>query len=367
MSAAPSNALPVWSWVLPLLSTGLLALLGSDLLFADRAWVLALAGVLLGGTVFSAVHHAEVIAFRLGEPFGSIVLAVAVTIIEVALIVSLMLSAKSGSDVLARDTVYATVMIVLNGIVGLCLVQGGARHFEQSFQTSAATAALSVLGTLAVITLVLPNYTLATSGPTFAPSQLAFVSVVSLVLYSVFLYVQTIRHRDYFLSSEAAQQDAAATHALPSTRLALAALLFLCLSLAGVVLLAKALSPAIETVIEAASLPKSMVGVVIAAVVLLPEGLSAVRAAHQNRLQTSLNLALGSAMATIGLTIPVVSAVSLMIGIPLTLGLGPDDMVLLILSLFIATVSLATGRTTILQGAVHLVIFAVFLFLAAVP
>ncbi len=358
------DKVPAWSWLAPAVACCLLIATLSGLVPATSGPVLALAAVLLGAAVFASVHHAEIIALRVGEPFGSIVLAIAVTVIEVALIVSIMLSAKEGSDVLARDTVFATVMMVLNGIIGLCLVLGGARHHEQSFQTSAAAAALSVLGTLAVITLVLPNYTLATPGPTYAPAQLMFVSIVSLILYCVFLFVQTIRHRDYFLNDD----DGADHHgATPSDRTAYISIALLGLSLVAVVLLAKTLSPALESAIAAANLPKAFVGVVIAAVVLLPEGLAAVAAARANHLQTSLNLALGSAMATIGLTIPVVSAVAISLSQPLTLGLAAPEMVLLILTLFISTVTLATGRTTILQGAVHLVIFSVFLFLAAVP
>ena len=356
---------PVWAWVAPAAACLLLALKFTGLVPAASPLVLILAALLLGGAVFAAVHHAEIIALRVGEPFGSIVLAIAVTVIEVALIVSIMVSAKEGGEELARDTVFATVMMVLNGIIGLCLVMGGARHHQQSFQTDASAAALSVLGTLAVITLVLPNYTLATPGPAYAPSQLILVGAVSLILYSVFLFVQTIRHRDYFLSEVESPDGAHA--ATPAARTALISLALLGLSLGAVVLLAKALSPSLEGAVDAAGLPKSFVGVVIAAVVLLPEGLAAVGAARANQLQTSLNLSLGSAMATIGLTIPVVSAVSLGLGQDLTLGLAPTEMVLLLLTLFISTVTLATGRTTILQGAVHLVIFAVFLFLAAVP
>lgn len=304
----------------------------------------------------------------MGEPFGSIVLAIAVTVIEVALIVSIMLSAKEGGDTLARDTVYATVMIVLNGVVGLCLLSGGARHHEQSFETNAATAALSVLGTLAVIALVLPNYTLTASGPVYAPSQLIFVSFVSIVLYAVFLFVQTIRHRDYFLSGDAgANAEGLDVHAGPPLHVAQWSLALLCAALVAVVLLAKVLSPSLESAVAAAGLPKAFVGVVIAGIVLLPEGVAAVGAARRNHLQTSLNLALGSAMATIGLTIPIVSLAALLLGQRLTLGLGSGEMVLILLTLFISTVTLATGRTTILQGAVHFVIFAIFLFIAAVP
>ena len=357
------DPLPIWSWAAPLAACLLLGIKFTGLIPETPVIFLVTAALLLGASVFAAVHHAEIVALRVGEPFGSIVLAIAVTVIEVALIVSIMLSAKDGSDVLARDTVFATVMMVLNGIIGLCLVVGGAHHHEQKFQTDASAAALSVLGTLATITLMLPNYTLATPGPLFAPSQLIFVSVASIVLYGVFLFVQTIRHREYFLSEGDGDQSIEP----PSAQIAGLSMALLCVALVAVVLLAKTLSPSLELAIEEASLPKAFVGVVIAAIVLLPEGMAAVRAARHNQLQTSLNLALGSAMATIGLTIPLVSAVSLSLGQTLTLGLDPEEMILLVLSLFIGTVTLATGRTTILQGAVHLVIFAVFLFLAAVP
>ena len=204
---------PVWAWVAPAAACFLLALKFTGLVPAASPLVLILAALLLGGAVFAAVHHAEIIALRVGEPFGSIVLAIAVTVIEVALIVSIMVSAKEGGEELARDTVFATVMMVLNGIIGLCLVMGGARHHQQSFQTDASAAALSVLGTLAVITLVLPNYTLATPGPAYAPSQLILVGAVSLILYGVFLFVQTIRHRDYFLSEVESPRRCTCSHA----------------------------------------------------------------------------------------------------------------------------------------------------------
>ncbi len=358
------DELPLWAWVAPVAAAFLLVLKFAHVIPAESGLVLALAAILLGGAVFAAVHHAEIIALRVGEPFGSIVLAVAVTVIEVALIVSILMGAKAGSEYLARDTVFATVMIVLNGIIGLCLVVGGMRHHEQSFQTAASSTALSVLGTLATFTLVLPNYTLATPGGSYNTAQLAFVSASCVSLYAVFLFVQTIRHRDYFLADASEYYP---VHDTPSNRTAAISLGLLVLALVAVVLLAKTLSPALEAAIADAGLPKAFVGVVIAAVVLLPEGMAAVRAAGANRLQTSLNLALGSAMATIGLTIPAVAVFAILTGTTLELGLDPEETVLLVLSLFIGTVTLATGRTTILQGAVHLVIFAVFLFLAAVP
>ena len=349
------DKIPLWTWAVPIAAVVLLALKFAHVIPADNGIVLALAAILLGGTVFAAVHHAEIIALKVGEPFGSIVLAVAVTVIEVALIISILMGASAGSEFLTRDTVFATVMIVLNGIIGLCLVVGGAKHREQTFQTTAASSALSVLGTLATITLVLPNYN---------ASQLIFVSLSCLVLYGVFLFVQTIRHRDYFLAD---MSEDLPIHAAPGVRTTAASMALLLVSLTAVVLLAKTLSPALEAAIASAGLPKAFLGVVIASIVLLPEGMAAVRAAAANRLQTSLNLALGSAMATIGLTIPAISAFALMSGMTLQLGLDPEEMALLVLSLFIGTVTLATGRTTILQGAVHLVILGVFLFLSAVP
>ena len=348
---------------MPLGAAALLAAKFAHLIQPERPSVLILATIFLFGAVFAAVHHAEIIACRVGEPFGSIVLAVAVTVIEVALIVSMMFAAKEGGDALARDTVFAAVMLVMNGVVGLCLVCGGARHREQSFREQGATAALSVLGTLAVITMVLPNTTRAMPGPSFAPAQLVFVGVASLCLYGVFLFVQTVRHRDYFM----VEGDGGHDGSRPSGRTTAASVGLLGLALVSVVLLAKTLSPPLESAIQAAGIPAAFVGVVIAAVVLLPEGVAAVRSARLNRLQTSLNLALGSALASIGLTIPAVAVVSLILDQRLTLGLAPEELTLLVLTLFIGTVTLATGRTTVLQGAVHLVICAVFLFLSAMP
>lgn len=364
--AANIDKMPWWAWTFPILAAALLAATFLGVAESGGAAMLALDAVLLGGTVFAAVHHAEVVAARVGEPYGSLVLAVAVTVIEVALIVSLILSGGPTTAALARDTVFAAVMIVLNGIVGLCLLSGGARHGEQGFQVRGAAAALAVLATLATLTLVLPNHTLGAPGPVFTPAQLVFVGVVSLALYGVFVFVQTVRHRDYFLSA-ARDGDDAEPARRPSPGMTAASLALLLVALVAVVLLAKLLSPALQAGVEAAGLPAAVVGVAIATLVLLPEGLAAVRAARADRLQTSLNLALGSAIATIGLTIPTVAAASLLLGLDLVLGLGAKDTVLLVLTLFVATLTLGTGRTTVLQGAVHLVVFAVFLFLAASP
>jgi Ca2+:H+ antiporter len=357
------NHSPWWAWVAPLAAGVLLAAKFAHLVPVDQPAVLIIAALLLLACVFAAVHHAEVIALRVGEPFGSIVLAVAVTVIEVALIVSMMLASGDAGGAFARDTVFAAVMLVLNGVVGLCLVFGGALHHEQTFEEHGASAALSVLGTLATITLIVPNYTRAAPGPFYSPSQLLFVGVVSLLLYGVFLFVQTIRHRNYFIT----KGDLGHEGIRPSLRTTALSVGILIVALVAVVLLAKMLSPSLDRFVADAGLPVAFVGVVIAAIVLLPEGMAAVAASRANRLQTSLNLALGSALASIGLTIPAVAGVSLWMGQRLALGLGPEEMMLLILTLGVSTVTLATGRTTILQGAVHLVIFGVFLFLSAVP
>jgi Ca2+:H+ antiporter len=274
-----------------------------------------------------------------------------------------MLAAPAEKAGLARDTVFAAVMIVCNGIVGVCLLLGAARHHEQGFQIAGASAALAVLAALTTLTLILPNVAAAKPGPYLSTSQLAFAAIVSLILYIGFVFIQTIRHRDYFLSADSNEEHAPP----PPNAVALASAVLLIAALIAIVLLAKFLTPAVETVLDRLRVPKAVVGIVIATLVLLPEGLAAVRAARANRLQTSLNLALGSALATIGLTIPAVAVVSIAIGQPLELGLGAKDTVLLALTLLLSVITLGTGRTTVLQGIVHLVIFAAFLFFAIVP
>ena len=353
--------MPWWActWqVLALVIISVHTILGPSFLIA------AAEGVALVGTVFAAVYHAEVVAHRVGEPFGSLVLAVAVTVIEVALIVSMMIAGRADTTGLARDTVFAAVMIVCNGIVGLCLLVGGLRHREQVFHLQGAQAALSVIIALTTLTMVFPNVTSTTPGPTFSSSQLVFAAVVSLILYGSFLFVQTVRHRDYFLP-EGGEGEA---HALPpSSRAALISAGLLLLSLVLVVGLAKMLTPTLERVLARVGAPRSVVGIVIAGLVLLPEGLASYRAANANRLQTSMNLALGSVLATIGLTIPAVAGVSIFLNKPLTLGLSAKEELLLALTLIVSLLTIGTGRTTVLQGIVHLIIFAVFLFLSVVP
>ena len=328
-------------------------------------WILiSLVSIGLIASVFAAVHHAEVVAHRVGEPFGTLVLALCVTVIEVALIVSMMLSQAGANSALARDTVFATVMIICNGVVGLCLFFGSIRHHVLTFRVEGTSPPLSVLIALTTLTLVLPALTTTTPGPSFSTSQLVFAGIMSLTLYGVFLFVQTVRHRDYFLPVGGDEDQHAPP---PSTRKALVSLAVLLVALVAVVALAKVLSPSIEAAVTAMSAPVSVVGVTIALLVLLPETSAAVRAAARNRMQTSLNLALGSALATIGLTIPAVAAAAIFAGLPLALGLPVKEVALLALTLLISVVTLASGRATVLHGAVHLVLFAVFLFLSVVP
>jgi Ca2+:H+ antiporter len=361
MAVGTVTRTPWWAWGWPLLAVILLAL---QLVWHIGGWFAALEAFALIAAVFAAVYHAEVVAHRVGEPFGSLVLALAVTIIEVALIVSVMITSGPASSALARDTVFAAVMIVCNGIVGLCLLAGGMRHREQGFQLQGANAALSVLIALTTLTMVFPNVTITTAGPTFSDAQLVFAAIVSLILYGSFLFVQTVRHRDYFLPVGGGEE---AHCGPPPNKVALASAGLLLLSLVSVVGLAKALTPILELGIDRVGAPKSVVGIVIAGLVLLPEGLASFRAARANRLQTSMNLALGSVLASIGLTIPAVAAVSLLMHNPLALGLMPKEIVLLVVTLVVSLLTLGTGRTTVLQGIVHLVLFAAFLFLAVVP
>jgi Ca2+:H+ antiporter len=363
MAATSSGRMPWWTWVWPGLGWVLLAMTAS----AELSGVLAgVVGAILIAVVFATVYHAEVVAHRVGEPYGTLVFALVVTVIEVALIVSIMLQGGAEEAGLARDTVFAAVMIICNGLVGLCLLAGGVRHHEQGFQLQGALAALAVLAALTTITLVLPNFVTTIPGPTFSTSQLVFAGTASLVLYGSFVFVQTIRHRDYFLPAKGVADEE--THAPPpSDRTALVSLGLLLASLIAVVGLAKALSPTLETGVEQIGAPKAVVGILIAALVLLPESVAALRAARANRLQTSMNLALGSALASIGLTIPAVVVVAIMLNQELTLGLGPKEEVLLALTLLVGVVTVGTGRTTVLQGIVHLVIFATFLFLSIVP
>lgn len=327
-----------------------------------------LMAVSLIGAVLAGVHHAESIAHRLGEPFGTLVLATAITIIEVGLILSLMLTGGPDTASLARDTVFAAVMIILTGIVGLCLLIGGMLYKEQVFKLHGANVSLSTLAAIVVLTLILPNYTLTTIGPIYSSSQLAFIALVALTLYGTFVFVQVVRHRNYFLDATDKDAESIGLRTPPSnSKVIYVSTALLLISLSAVVLLAKSLAPTIESFVHLIHAPHQLVGVIIASVVLLPEGLAAVRAARKNMFQTSLNLALGSALATIGLTIPAVAIFSLLTGWTLTLGIDMKSTVLLLLALFVNAISLATGRTNVLQGVILLVIFGVYLFTTVIP
>ena len=376
---------PSWTTVAPLLA--IVALVPAWFAHPESALVLSVLAVLLVGAVLAAVHHAEVVAHRVGEPYGSLLLAVAVTIIEVGLIVTLMVTADKDASGLARDTVFAAVMITVNGIVGLSLLVGALKHHLAVFNPEGTGAALATVIALAVLCLVVPSVTTSEPGPEFTGAQLAFAAIASLALYGMFVFTQTIRHRDFFLPVEQGQHTPMVQssgggdsfehapvdldedgHADPPTnRAALASLGLLVLSLVAVVGLAKIESPAIESGVAALGFPPAVVGVVIALLVLAPETIAAVRAAARNRVQVSLNLALGSAMASIGLTIPAIAVASIWLDGPLELGLNQLQTVLLLLTAAVAILTVVPGRTKTLQGGVHLVLLAAFLFLTVAP
>lgn len=356
------ESIPVWTIAAPILALAMYILSNA---FSNTLMDLLLTGSLVMA-VLAGVHHAEVVAHRVGEPYGTLILAFAITTIEVSLIVSLMIAGGESTHALARDTVFAAVMIILTGIIGICLVSGGVRHHEQSFGKYGVNAALVTLTAISVLTLILPNYTTTVTGPRYNSSQLIFVGIISLILYAVFVLVQTQRHREYFLPA-AISEDEVVPATVPSNKVTMLSFVLLVISLAMVVMLAKKLSPTIENVLRDIGAPQSLLGVIIAFVILLPEGLAALKAARKNRLQTSLNLALGSALASIGLTIPAVAIVSIYAELPVTLGIDAKSTLLLVLSLFSVSLSFNTGRTTIMQGVVLLVLFAVYIFTIIVP
>ncbi|GIM97791.1 calcium:proton antiporter [Paractinoplanes toevensis] len=366
MGAKIRDYLAHWTVVVPILAVAALILTwGRDL----PPPAVVLAALLLGGAVLAAVHHAEVVAHRVGEPFGSLVLAVAVTIIEVALIVTLMISGGEKAQSLARDTVFAAVMITCNGLLGLSLLVGAARRHVAVFNSEGTGGAFATVTMIATLSLVLPSFTTSRPGPQFSPAQLGFAAVASLALYALFVTVQTRRHRDYFLPITTSGKVIDTEEHLhpPTGKSALTSLGLLLVALVGVVGLAKGVSPSIESAVDNAGLPQAVVGVVIALLVLLPETIAAVRAAARDRVQTSLNLAIGSAMASIGLTIPAIAIAMIWLPDPLLLGLGGTQMVLLALTVVVGTLTIVPGRANVLQGGVHLALLAAFLFLAASP
>jgi Ca2+:H+ antiporter len=359
--------MPKSAWIFPLLAVLLfVAVTATGYNFTPTAGGLLFAAVLLVilfGTVFAAVHHAEVIAHRIGEPYGTLLLTLCVTIIEVALIATIMLGEKE-VPTLARDTVFAVIMIVCNGLVGICIFIGGLSYREQDFQVSGANVYLSVLFTMATITMILPNYTLTTPGPIYSEAQLEVVSVVTILLYGVFLYTQTSRHRDYFVRDAASLGDDTDPISIGMLGLDLALLL---LSLIGVILLAKKFSLVVDAAAAAIGAPPAFAGVVVALLILLPESVAAVSAARKNDLQKSINLALGSSLATIGLTVPAVAIAAFTMDKRLELGLNGQNTVELVLTFALSMLTFGTGRTNILFGLVHMVLFAIFVFLVFVP
>jgi Ca2+:H+ antiporter len=345
--ASPTN--PPWSLAVP--AVGLLTLgatWGRDL----PAWPAVVVGLVLVAAVLAAVHHAEIVAARVGEPFGTLTLAVAVTVIEVALILTLMLTTPDEAQTLARDTAFAAVMVILAGVVGSCLLVGTVKHHAQDFNAEGMSGALSALTVLV---------TRSTRGPTYTTAQLLVMSAITLALYATFVFVQTTRHRSYFL----VEDDEG--HAAPTATTTRASVGLLLACLVSVVGLAKTLSPTLKDLLSTVGAPASAVGVLIAVLILAPETVAAVRAAARNRLQTSMNLALGSGLASIGLTIPTIAVASLLLDVPLRLGLGGGSMVLLLLAVFVTALTVTIGRVTVLQGAIHLSVFGAFLFLAFVP
>jgi Ca2+:H+ antiporter len=359
--------MPRSAWIFPALAVVLFA--GATALgftFTPSAGGLVFAAVLLVilfGTVFAAVHHAEVIAQKIGEPYGTLLLTLAVTVIEVALIATIMLGEKP-VPTLARDTVFAVVMIVCNGLVGICILVGGLRYREQDFQISGANLYLSVLVVLATITLILPNYTLTTPGPIYSAGQLGFVSIVTVILYGVFLYIQTVRHRDYFISEKGNDNDNVTQTSSRTLMLSVALLL---VSLLAVVLLAKKFSLVVDAGAALIGAPPAFAGILVALLILLPESVAAISAARKNDLQKSINLALGSSLATIGLTIPAVAEAAYVLDKTLVLGLDQREVVLLAMTLVLSMLTFGTGRTNILFGLVHMLVFAVFVFMVFVP
>ncbi len=352
-----------WHLAVPLLAIVVLALAWGS--HPSTAIVVGI-DLFLAGAVLAAVFHAEVIAHRVGEPFGSIVLAVAVTVIEVGLIVTLMISGGEGTGTLARDTVFAALMITCNGIVGLSIVFGALRDGIVSFNEEGSATAFATVITLAVLSLVLPTFTTSAPGPEFSSSQLTFAALASLALYGLFLLVQTVRHRSHFLPKDGGGAEHG-DEPPPPARTALRSLVLLLVSLVAVVGLAKTSSGAIEDGVKSIGAPQSAVGVVIALLVLMPETLAAIRNARRGRVQLSFNLGFGSAMASIGLTIPAIALASIWLDGPLILGLGSTQIVLLVLTALVGCLTILPGRATLQEGGVHLVVLLAFLFLAFIP
>lgn len=334
------------------------------------SWISILAAIFLGAAVMSSVHHAEIIAHKIGEGLGTLVLALCVTFIEVGLIISMMTQA-AGADgsYLARDTVFAAVMIITNGMVGLCLILGGLKYKEQEFQVHGSQSLLVVLITLSMLVFILPNYTTTTAGPTYNATQMIFTGTICVLLYLLFIFFQTKTHKAYFeptVGTTKVEAPAEEAHEVSSGD-AWLSFISLVVSLVSVIGLAKIISPMIEQGITFLGAPKATIGLLIAVIVLLPETWAAINAARANRLQTSLNLALGSGIASIALTIPAVIIFSLSENRGLALGLDPKNTVFLVTTFLVGVLTLGSGKSTLLQGAVHIVILLTYFAMSFVP
>lgn len=351
--------------------------IGAVIYRSSSVFVTGLSAVFLGVGISTAVHSAEVIAHRLGSAMGTLILALSVTIIEVALIVALMGNPSPEASTVARDTVFSAIMIVTNGILGVCILLGGMRHKELGFHSMGTSSLLAVLATLSALIFVLPNFTTSTVGPTYSEIQLVFVSAASLVLYGALVWAQTKSHKNFFepvvanqeANSVASKEQVNGNSKVeePSKARALLSFAMLLLSLITVVGMAKLLSPSIEAGVAAIGAPRIVVGIVIALLVLAPETLAAVKAAKVNQLQTSLNLALGSGAASIALTIPVVSLYSILTDKSLSLGLDPKSTAFLVITFLAGSLTLGSGRATALHGVVHLTIMSAYIALSFMP
>jgi Ca2+:H+ antiporter len=326
-------------------------------------------------TAFGVVHEAEDVADLLGEPLGTLVLTLSIVVIEVALVSAVMLGAKE-APTLGRDTMFAVLMIVLNGVVGLGLLIGGIRHKEQSYNLQGAAAYLAVLIPLTSIALILPNFTKSTDNGTLSPLQATAFSIFTIALYAIFILIQTGRHRGFFIHPDEAKKlkedkknkvKPAKKKPRPETATVLKHLALLLLNILPIVLLSKNLAKILDFGISALELPPALGGIIIAAIVFTPEGISALRAVIRDDLQRALNLCLGAATSTVGLTVPAVLAISLFTGQTVILGLAPTEMTLLAVTLLLCTLTFSNLRTTLLEGAVHLVMFFVYIVLVFSP
>jgi Ca2+:H+ antiporter len=330
--------------------------------------VVLLCSLFLALGISSSVHYAAVIAKRIGPSLGTLVLALSVTVIEVALIVSLMSTNPNTAGGIARDTVFAAIMIGTNGIAGISILLGGFRHKELGFQPLGTSSLMAALVSLSMITMVLPNYTSSTLGPTYNNSQLIFVSIASLIIYILLVWAQTKSHKNYFEPlSPATYKKLLESQFIPSRSKAIWSFFGLLISLGVVVGLAKVLSPSLGTLVNHLGAPPSVVGILMALLVLAPETFASLKAAKANQLQTSLNLALGSGAASVALTIPTVSAYSIFTEQPLLLGLDQKSTVFLALTFIAGNYTFGSGRTTTLHGAVHLIILMSYLVMSFIP